>query len=153
MNFELLKDEIQAGLDGRNAGIPMGFNRLNRYIGIRKRIYTLVGGLTGSGKTTMVDDAYVLNPFDWFISQDNPKVKLKIIYRSMERSRTYKFAKWISRKIFLDYGIIIPVGKMLGWTDKMTKDEHDIFLTYKEYMEKMEEVITIIDGPENPVGK
>ena len=152
MNFELLKDEIQAGLDGRNAGIPMGFNRLNRYIGIRKRIYTLVGGLTGSGKTSFVDDAYVLNPFDWFISQDNPKVKLKIIYRSMERSRTYKFAKWISRKIFLDYGIIVPVGKMLGWTDKMTKDEHDIFLTYKEYMEKMEEVITIIDGPENPVG-
>ena len=100
----------------------------------------------------MVDDAYVLNPFDWFISQNNPKIKLKIIYRSMERSRTYKFAKWISRKIFLDYGIIIPVGKMLGWTDKMTKDEHDIFLTYKEYMEKMEEVITIIDGPENPVG-
>lgn len=47
MNFELLKNEIQAGLDGRNAGIPMGFNRLNRYIGIRKRIYTLVGGLTG----------------------------------------------------------------------------------------------------------
>ena len=152
MNFELLKEEIQAGLDGRNAGIPMGFNRLNRYIGIRKRIYTLVGGLTGSGKTSFVDDAYVLNPFDWFISQDNPKVKLKIIYRSMERSRTYKFAKWISRKIFLDYGIIIPVGKMLGWTDKMTKDEHDIFLTYKVYMEKMEEVITIIDGPENPVG-
>ena len=152
MNFELLKDEIQAGLDGRNAGIPMGFNRLNRYIGIRKRIYTLVGGLTGSGKTSFVDDAYVLNPFDWFISQDNPKVKLKIIYRSMERSRTYKFAKWISRKIFYDYGIIVPVGKMLGWTDKMTKDEHDIFLTYKEYMEKMEEVITIIDGPENPVG-
>ena len=152
MNFELLKEEIQAGLDGRNAGIPMGFNRLNRYIGIRKRIYTLVGGLTGSGKTSFVDDAYVLNPFDWFISQDNPKIKLKIIYRSMERSRTYKFAKWISRKIFYDYGIIIPVGKMLGWTDKMTKDEHDIFLTYKEYMEKMEEVITIIDGPENPVG-
>ena len=152
MNFELLKEEIQAGLDGRNAGIPMGFNRLNRYIGIRKRIYTLVGGLTGSGKTSFVDDAYVLNPFDWFISQDKPKVKLKIIYRSMERSRTYKFAKWISRKIFYDYGIIIPVGKMLGWTDKMTKDEHDIFLTYKEYMEKMEEVITIIDGPENPVG-
>ena len=152
MNFELLKDEIQAGLDGRNAGIPMGFNRLNRYIGIRKRIYTLVGGLTGSGKTSFVDDAYVLNPFDWFISQDSPKVKLKIIYRSMERSRTYKFAKWISRKIFYDYGIIIPVGKMLGWTDKMTKDEHDIFLTYKDYMEKMEEVITIIDGPENPVG-
>ena len=70
----------------------------------------------------------------------------------MERSRTYKFAKWISRKIFYDYGVIIPVGKMLGWTEKMTKDEHDLFLSYKDYMDKMEEVITIIDGPENPVG-
>ena len=152
MNFELLNAEIQQGLDGRNAGIPMGFNRLNRYIGIRKRIYTLVGGLTGSGKTSFVDDAYILNPFDWYIQQADPGIKLRIIYRSMERSRTYKFAKWISRKIFYDHGVIIPVGKMLGWTEKMTKDEHDLFLSYKDYMDKMEEVITIIDGPENPVG-
>ena len=51
MNFELLKDEIQAGLDGRNAGIPMGFNRLDKYIGLRKRIFTTVFGGTGTGKT------------------------------------------------------------------------------------------------------
>lgn len=47
MSFELLKSEIQKGLDGRNGGIPMGFDRLNRYIGIRKSMYFLVGGLTG----------------------------------------------------------------------------------------------------------
>jgi hypothetical protein len=70
----------------------------------------------------------------------------------MERSKTYKFAKWVSRKIFLDQGIIIPVPKLLGWTDKMTKDEHDLFLMYEDYMGNMNEVITIIDGPENPVG-
>ena len=64
MSFEDLKREVQAGLDGRNNGIPMGFDRLNKYIGIRKSMYTLVGGLTGSGKTSFVDDAYVLNPFD-----------------------------------------------------------------------------------------
>jgi replicative DNA helicase len=152
MSFEHLKREVQAGLDGRNNGIPMGFDRLNRYIGIRKSMYTLIGGLTGSGKTSFVDDAYVLNPFDWYISQKNPKMKLRIIYRSMERSKTYKFAKWVSRKIFLDQGIIIPVPKLLGWTDKMTKDEHDLFLMYEDYMGNMNEVITIIDGPENPVG-
>jgi hypothetical protein len=70
----------------------------------------------------------------------------------MERSRTYKFAKWVSRKIFLDHGMIIPVPKLLGWTSKMTKDEHDLFLTYEDYIGNMKEVITIIDGPENPVG-
>lgn len=47
MSFEQLKAEVQAGLDGRNNGIPMGFDRLNRYIGIRKSMYFLVGGLTG----------------------------------------------------------------------------------------------------------
>ena len=153
MSFEILKNEVQAGLDGRNNGIPMGFNRLNRYIGIRKSMYTLVGGLTGSGKTSFIDDAYVLNPFDWYISKENKtNIKLKIIYRSMERSGTYKLAKWISRKIFLEQGIIISVNKLLGWTEKMTKDEHDLFLMYENYAEKMKDVITIISGPENPVG-
>ena len=152
MSFEQLRKEVNAGLEGRNGGIPMGFNRLNRYIGIRKGMYFLVGGLTGSGKTSFIDDAFVLNPFDWYISQKDPKIKLRIIYRSMERSRTYKLAKWVSRKIFLDHAAIIPVPKLLGWTDKMTHDEHDMFLMYEDYINQMEEVVTIIDGPENAVG-
>ena len=152
MSFEHLKKEVQAGIDGRNNGIPMGFNRLNKYIGIRKSMYTLIGGLTGSGKTSFVDDAYVLNPFDWYISQKTQNIKLRIIYRSMERSKTYKLAKWVSRKIFVDQGFVIPVPKLLGWTDRMTKDEHDLFLMYEDYIGEMNEVITIIDGPENAVG-
>ena len=152
MSFELLKHEVELGLSGRNNGIPMGFNRLNRYIGIRKSMYFLVGGLTGSGKTSFIDDAFVLNPFDWYIMQKDPGVKLRIIYRSMERSRTYKLAKWISRKIFLDHAIIVPVSKLLGWNEKLTKDEHDLFLMYEDYMNRMNDVITIIDGPENAVG-
>jgi replicative DNA helicase len=152
MSFELLKKEVEAGLDGRNGGIPMGFDRLNRYIGIRKSMYFLVGGLTGSGKTSFIDDAFILNPFDWYIMQKDPKIKLRIIYRSMERSKTYKLAKWVGRKIFLDHGVIVPVPKLLGWTGKMSKDEHDLFLMYEDYIRGMEDVITIIDGAENPVG-
>jgi hypothetical protein len=152
MSFELLRHEVELGLTGRNNGIPMGFNRLNKYIGIRKGIYFLVGGLTGSGKTSFIDDAFVLNPFDWYISQKTPGVKLRIIYRSMERSRTYKFAKWVSRRIFLDHGLVMPVSKLLGWNEKMTSDEHDLFLMYEDYMNQMNDVITIIDGPENAIG-
>jgi hypothetical protein len=70
----------------------------------------------------------------------------------MERNRTYKYAKWVSRKIFLDQGIIIPVPKLLGWTDKLTKDEHDLFLMYEDYIKEMEDSIIMYDGPENPVG-
>lgn len=152
MSFEHLKNEVQMGMDGRNNGIPMGFDRLNRYIGLRKSMYFLIGGNTGSGKTSFIDDAFVLNPFDWYIMQKDPNIKLRIIYRSMERSRTYKLAKWVSRKIFFDQGVIIPVPKLLGWTEKMTSDEHDMFLMYEDYVENMSDCITIIDGPENPVG-
>ena len=152
MSFELLKHDVELGLTGRNNGIPMGFDRLNRYIGIRKSMYFLVGGLTGSGKTSFIDDAFVLNPFDWYITQKAPNIKLRIIYRSMERSRTYKLAKWVSRKIFIDHAMTVPVSKLLGWNEKMTKDEHDLFLMYEDYMNQINDVITIIDGPENAVG-
>lgn len=154
-NFDELEKEVQYGMAGRNSGIPIGFEKLNRYIGIRKRIYTLIGGLTGSGKTSFLDDAYVLNPYDWYISKENTtNIKLKIIYRSMERSRIYKLAKWTSRRIFLDQGVYIPMSKLLSWNkdNKLTSDEHDLFLTVKDYIDGLEEVITIIDGPENPIG-
>jgi replicative DNA helicase len=34
----------------------------------------------------------------------------------------------------------------------MSSDEHDLFLMYEDYLENMKDVITIIDGPENPIG-
>lgn len=152
-DFELLNEEVNQGLAGRNSGIPTGFKRLSYHIGIRKSIYFLIGGLTGSGKTSFVDDAFVLNPIDWYLSPENKtNIKLTIVYRSMERKRVYKFAKWVSRRIFLDYGIIIPIAKLLGWNARMTKDEHDIFLTYSDYIGNMKETLIMIDGPENSVG-
>jgi hypothetical protein len=153
MSFEDLREEVKKGREGRNGGIPMGFNRLNYFIGIRRSMYYLIGGLTGSGKTSFVDDAFVLNPVDWYIAQKGKSnIKLKIIYRSMERSRTYKIAKWVSRKIFLDHGISIPVAKLLGWNDKMNDEEFALFDSYEGYIKQIEEIVTIIDGPENPVG-
>lgn len=156
MSFQDLKVAVLDGMEGKNSGVPTGFDRLDRYVSIRKAIYFLTGGLTGSGKTSLVDDAFVLNPYDWLISEEGKKsgVKIEIIYRSMERSRVYKMAKWTSRKIFLDQGIEIPIGKLLGWRgfERLTKDEHDLFLKYEDYFNEMKEVVTIIDGPENPIG-
>jgi hypothetical protein len=153
MAFSDLREEVIKGRDGRNGGIPMGFDRLNHYIGIRKSMYYLIGGLTGSGKTSFIDDAFVLNPVDWYIAQKGKSnIKLKIIYRSMERSRTYKIAKWVSRKIFIDHGISIPVSKLLGWNARMTDEEFALFESYEWYIKEIEEIVTIIDGPENPVG-
>ena len=152
--FDDVNNEVNEGMAGRNAGIPMGFARLNRYIGIRKRLMTLVFGAPGSGKSALVHSAYILHPFDYILAHPNYDVKFKVLLFSMERSKIYIIAKWISRKIFLDYGILIPIPKLLGWwkDSKLTKDEHDLFLLTKDYLDALMEVVDIIEGPQNPTG-
>lgn len=152
-NFDLLEKEIQAGIDGKNSGIPMGFNRLNKYVGIRKRIMTTVLGATGTGKSALVHNAYILQPFDFIRKQVKFDIKMKVILFSMERSKIYILAKWLSREIFLSQGILIPLQKLLGWWDtKLTKDEHDLILLYKDYINELEEFCDIIEGALNPTG-
>ena len=152
--FDLLKKEVDNGIQGRNSGIPMGFRRLNKYIGIRKRIYTVIFGATGSGKSALCHSAYILHPFDWWYANKNTSnVKLKFILFSMERSKVYTLAKWTSRKIFLDQGVNIPIAKLLGWWDtKLTKDEHDLFLMYENYINELTAICDIIEGAQNPTG-
>lgn len=152
--FDDLAREVQDGMDGNNAGVPMGFKRLNNHISIRKSTKYLIGGYTGSGKTALVDDAFVLNPLDWYLKNYNEtKIRLKLVYWSMERRRNFKLAKWISRRIFLDHGMLIPVTKIMGWKEeKMTPNEHDLFLLQRDYIEALMETVIILDGPENPTG-
>jgi len=153
--FQDLQNEIKEGLETDQ--ISMGFNRLNEHVNLRKSTYYLIGGLTGSGKTALLDDAFVLNPYDWVNSSANTtSLKLKIMYFSMERRKNYKLGKWISRKIFLETGQIISVNKILGWVSKefkLTKDEHDLVTQQKDYINHLlNDVVTIIENPQNPTG-
>lgn len=151
--FSSLEDEIQKGLQGANEGIPIGFPRLEQYASIRKKQYYLIGGYTGSAKSTFIQDAFILNPID-FIIKNPGTFKVKIFLRSMERSKTFMYAKWLSRRIFLDHGIIIPLWKMLGWSHnvKLTLNEQNLIQEYKVYFQELAEYVKVIDGAENPVG-
>lgn len=151
--FSDLLQHYEDGQQGRNAGLSMGFERLNRVIGIRKSIYTLIFGATGSGKSAFLHDAYILNPIDWYLANQSSGISIKIILFSMERKKAYILTKWLSRKIFLDTGIMIPIQKMLGWwrNNPLTRDEMDIIKNYEEYIEFLtNDVITIYEGARSP---
>jgi replicative DNA helicase len=153
--YSSLEEEINSGLN--SVQIPMGFERLSFHVGLRKSTYYLLGGYTGSGKTSLLDDAFVLNPYDFITSHRNTSnIKLKIFYFSMERRKNYKLSKWISRKIFLDKGITISVNKILGWVSeeyKLKDEEKKLVDTYKDYINDMlNNVVTIIENPQNPMG-
>lgn len=155
MEFSQILNEISAGKEGRNHSISMGFHKLNKYIGIRKKIMTLVFGATGSGKSSLVHNSWILEPFDWYIqNKDTTKIKMKVVLFSFERSKLYTKAKWLSRKVFKDNGVLIPIEKMLGWWEdnKLTHDEHDLILMYKDYINELCEFVTILEGADNPTG-
>lgn len=154
-DFDDLSREVQDGMNGKNSGIPMGFVRLNNHISIRRAMYYLAGGYTGSGKTAFVDDAFVLNPIDYLIRFEPEGIDMDIIYFSQERRKNFKLAKWICRRIFLSMGYVIPVDRMLGWVEKknrLTFDEHDLFLQHNDYINSILEKVDIVEGPQNPTG-
>jgi len=153
--FDDIALQIEAGLAGKNSSVSMGFQKLNKYIGIRKKILTLVFGATGSGKSSLVYDAWILNTFDWWIERKKAtQVKVKPILFSFERSKIYTKTKWLSRRIFKDQGVLIPIGKILGWWEdnRLTKDEHDMVLMYEDYINELMEYVTVIEGAQNPTG-
>lgn len=153
---DLLWDEICNGVKGKNSGIPMGFNRLNKYLGLRKSIYTTIGAAAGCGKTSLVDCAYVLNPYDWYIkNQYKSNVKFEVIYFSMERKKTYKLAKWLCMKIWKEEHKLVTTDELLSWQNTLDPKIQEIAKFYIDnYFKEMTEsgVVTIIDGQQNPTG-
>lgn len=119
-----------------------------------------------SGKTTMAHDL-ILNILDWYYENESNDLKLSIIYFGMERKQYNYSAKWVSRMIFKNEGILIPVRKILGRqrkrdeNGKLTKEydllsteEVDLIKHYAKIFDKWEETGTFIciEGTHNPTG-
>jgi replicative DNA helicase len=156
MIFNDVIANIEKGQLGMNKGLPMGFNRLVDYIpGTQRGTYYLIGGETGSGKTAFTDDAFLYNPYDWYMSNPDIKsgMKLKVFYWSLEIDKTIKMTKAICRKLFLDYGITHDINYVLSRGKNRVSDEiFKLVMSCKEHFEEMEDVLTIIDSNQNPTG-
>lgn len=109
-----------------------------------------------SGKTAIVDSQFLLEPYLWWKrNKDKVKIDPYWIYRSMERNRVYKIAKWTCYLMFIDHGILIDVPTIMGWPNKirsLTKEDLVIIDSYEEFFEEMFQRVLIIDGIDNPYG-
>lgn len=142
---DLLK-AIEDGLSGKNKGISLGLERLEKYMSLRKKLFYMVIGTTGSGKSSLLHDAFILNPLE-IIESAGLRVKLKILLFSMERNKVYLHAKWLSRRIFKDRGIIITMNRLLNWYgENLTEEEQGIIAEYEDYFDFLEEHIDIYEG-------
>lgn len=154
--YDEFQQLVQKGIDGKNTLIPVGFPRLNNHVGVGKNFYIMIGGESGTGKTALTDEMFVLNPYEWYVAnRDSTDKKLRVIYFSMERSKTHKIAKWVCLRLWLKYNILIDVPRILGW--RMDKEPIPPFVREKideckAYFEQMLDIVQIKDGATNPTG-
>jgi len=145
-----LQERIKAGLDGKFKGLANGFKRLNNYIfGVQRGIITLIGGSSGTGKSTLLD----------FIVQhaiqdaEAKGITLNVFYNSFEIDKMTKKCNWLSVQIFNKYGIIVPPEKIKGFGDnRLTEKEQELVNAEIPEVNRIFDKINWNFKPENPTG-
>ena len=137
MTFE---ERIKEGLNGKFQGLSNGLKRINSHIfGLQRSCYTLIGGLSGSAKTTLVD-FMLLNAIQ---DAESKNIPINVFYYSYEIDEISKKANWLSMLIYLKYDRIITPQKIKGMGDlRLTDDELRMVQDEAPEMEKIFAKIT-----------
>ena len=145
-----MKERIEAGLNGHYEGLSNGLERVNDYIfGIQRGSYTLLGGLSGSAKTTFLD-YIMLNA----IQDAKAKgITINITYYSWEIDETSKKANWLSILVYQKYGITISPEKIKGFGKfRLTEEEQELVYSEIDNLEEIFSKIKWIWEASNPTG-
>ncbi len=145
-----LEDRIKKGLEGRFEGLSNGFSRINEFIfGFQRACYYLVGGMSGTYKTTLVD--YML--LSAIQDADAKKIKLDVFYYSYEIDELAKQCNWISVIIYQKYKIIIAPEKIKGLgSNRLDKDEQQLVNDEIENLKELFKRINFRFISTNPTG-
>lgn len=145
-----LEQRIQAGLDGKYKGLDNGFYRINQYIfGIQRSTYYLLGGQSGTFKTTLAD-FMVLRALQYAETNNIP---IEIFYYSFEIDKLTKQCNWLSSIIYQKYGKIISPETIKGLGDfRLTPEENIIVQSEIPEMERLFNKINFSFKSENPTG-
>jgi hypothetical protein len=143
-------DRIKAGLNGDYEGLDNGLERINDYIfGTQRNCYYLIGGLSGSAKTTFLD-FQILNAIQ---DAEKKNININVIYYSWEIDEFTKKANWLSILIYKKYNITIPPEKIKGLGKfRLTKDEEELVYSEIEEVDRIFNKINWIWEAQNPTG-
>jgi hypothetical protein len=145
-----LKERIQQGLNGHYSGLDNGLPLLSKYIfGIQKAVYILLGGDSGTYKTSLVD--FMLQKA--IVDAERRNIKLNVFYNSWEIDELTKKCNWLSNRIFEVHKVVIPPAKIKGLGNlRMNAQEQLLVDTEIPYIEAQFAKIHWSWTPENPTG-
>jgi len=146
--------EVERGKLGLNEGLPMGFNRLTKVIcNVQRGRYDLWGGGTGTGKSSAVLDAYVINPIEYMLANNQP-LKLRVKYYNLEMATMPLMAKLMARRVFeqSEGEYLLSVNKIFGRGNYRLSSEEDRLLgEAQDYFDMLTQYVEFVDGSVSPL--
>jgi len=148
--MSLLAERVNDGLAGKFTGLSNGFSGLNKYIfGIQRSTYYLIGGSSGTYKTTLLD--YMVR--NALKDSMDTNVKCNVFYYSFEIDKITKMCNWTSSLIYQMYGVVIPPEKIKGLGDfRLTDEEKEVVFRTIPMVEEMADSIHFRFESINPTG-
>jgi hypothetical protein len=145
-----LKNRISDGLAGKYQGLANGFHDINKYIfGVQRKCYTLIGGASGTFKTTLLD--YII--LNAMIDAKAKSIPIDVFYYSFEIDAESKKCNWLSQLAFNNYGRIIPPERIKGLGDnRLDEEEQQIIDSLIPEVDSLFEQIKFTFEPMNPTG-
>ena len=143
---------VRSAMDGNILQIPLHLDRVKDVFSIRKNVYTVIAGNTGSGKTSFLDDTYVLKPFElWDKWKDETDVTFRVLYRSMERKRSLKLTKWACWKMYQNSGLLMDAETLLGYRKaKVSEQVWNMLVGARDWADRLIDYVDIRDGRTSP---
>ena len=140
-NVDILYKLIENGKKGKNTGYSTGIPKLDEYTGgVRKGIYTLIFGTSGSGKSSLALYSYIYRPL-----KDHPNDNIKLIYYSLEMSAEILLSKLLCLYIYDTFHKVIPYTKLMSWREIISDEDYDYVLKGRSWLESISDKLIIID--------
>lgn len=140
---------VDEGKKGNNIGLSTGLPKLDKIIyGVQRRSIVLIGGTSGSAKTTATLFSYVYQPIKQMLG--NPR--LKILYLSLEMSKETLLAKLLSLYIMDTFNEVVQYKEIFSLDSKISDEKYELIKKSLHWLTTVENHLIIYDKPINAVG-
>ena len=140
-NVDLLYEKIDRGRKGKNIGLKTGIPKMDNYTGGIQPVYTLIFGVSGSGKSAYALYSYIYRPL-----KDYPDKNIKLCYFSLELSTELLLAKLLCLYIFEEYGKIIPFTRLMSWSNILDDEDYQYVISGRKWLESIDSKLIIYDS-------
>lgn len=143
--FQLVKE----GREGHNIGLSTGSAKLDLYTdGYLPGTSYLIGGASGSGKSTWALWTYIYQPLIHYLNGGGLERDPRWLLFSLEMTRSQVYAKLVSMYIFDNFGVELKFKQIFsrGKDCILTDEEYELLVQCTDFIKVLDERLTFYEG-------